>query len=105
MGKWFVNALVEVEFGNDTISKWIVCRCHQPEPLGDVVKTMIPPLSPDTLVNVCVQAYETEGRLLRSRMMGATNTTPAGPSAGFAVLVSDLNDLNEFRIQVSQGVE
>lgn len=104
MEGWFVNALIEVEVGKETVTKWTVFRRHQAEPLGDIVKGMIPFLSPDTLVNVCVQAYETEGRLLRNRLMGE-GTTPAGPSAGFAVLVGDLNDLNDFRVQLSESVQ
>jgi len=104
MVQWFVNVLIEVEVGAETYMKWSVLRCHQPEALGNMVKDMIPSLSLDTVVNVCVQAYETEGRLLRSRLMGE-GMTPAGPSAGFAVSVRDLNDLNEFRIQLSKSVQ
>lgn len=100
MAKWFVKCLIEVEVANDTYAKWCVLRCHQPEPLGDMVKAMIPLLSPDTLVNVCVQAQETEGRFLRNRLIG--KGTPVGPSAGFVVLFDNLNDLNDFRVQTSE---
>ena len=104
MVEWFVNVSVEVEIGSDTYEKWCVMRRHQPEPLGEMVQGMIPPVSPDTIINVCVQAYETKGRLLRNRLVGE-GTNAAGPSAGFAVLVSDLNDLNDFRVQLSKSVE
>lgn len=104
MAEWFVKVFIEVDVGEETVTKWTVFRRHQTEPLGDIVKGMIPPLSPDTLLNVCVQAYETEGRLLRNRLMGE-GSTPAGPSAGFAILVDDLNDLNEFRVQLSESVQ
>lgn len=101
-----MSVLVEVEVGDDKSHKWIVARRHQREDIGTVVKAMLPPLPPNTLVTVCVQAFETENRLLRNRLM-AEGAKAVGPSAGFAVMVDDLRDLNDYKVQLyeSQGVE